>query len=209
MNTIAILQHDPDDPPGGIAAGLDVLGLPYRVVDMAAGEPVPSSPDDLAALILLGGEMHVHQEAAYPFLRAELDLLAACLRAGTPVLAICLGAQLLAAAAGARVYFRTVPERGWVDIDIVDEDSLLRGMVSPLRVLQWHRQSFELQPGATRIAARPDGEQVFRVGGRAWAVQFHPEVDTAVVDAWIADLEHTAELAPPQAAASGPRRGNG
>jgi GMP synthase-like glutamine amidotransferase len=189
MKTITIVQHTTDDPPGGIVTALDALGLPYRVVRIMAGEEIPASTRDLSALVLLGGAMHVHQEEEHPFLGDERRLLTACLEQDVPVLGICLGAQVLAAAAGAPVYQRPLPEIGWVDVDIVAADPLFQGIESPLRVLQWHKQSFALPPGALRIASRPDGEQAFRVGRRAWGIQFHPEVGAAVIEAWIREAE--------------------
>ena len=189
MKTIAIVQHTQDDPPGGIAAALGRLSLSYRVVRIMSGEEAPATTQDLSALVLLGGAMHVHQEDKYPFLRVERRLLADCLAEDVPVLGVCLGAQLLAAAAGAEVFDRPSPEIGWVDIDIVASDPLFQGFESPLRVLQWHKQSFKLPPGSVRIAARPDGEQVFRAGRRAWGIQFHPEVGTDVIEAWIKEAE--------------------
>jgi len=140
MEPIVIIQHDPDDPPGHIVDALISLGLPFRVVDVPAGQSVPSSSREAAALILLGGQMHTHQEAEYPFLRDERLLLEEALRIQSPVLGVCLGAQMVATAAGGRNYFRPRPERGWVDIDIVASDPLLDGLSSPLRVLQWHWQ---------------------------------------------------------------------
>jgi GMP synthase (glutamine-hydrolysing) len=131
----------------------------------------------------------VHQEDEYPFLRDERRLVTDCLDEDVPLLGVCLGAQLLAAVAGAQLFQRPFPEIGWVDVDIVAPDPLFLGFKSPLRVVQWHKQSFTLPPGSVRIAARPDGEQVFRAGKRAWGVQFHPEVGADVVEMWLKEAE--------------------
>ena len=182
MEPIIIIQHAEDDPPATIAAFLTVEGLPFEVRRVDRGASLPSLRE-FSALIVLGGAMHTHQTAEYPFLEAELDLLRGCLGAEAAVLGICLGAQLLAAAAGAEVYLRARPEIGWLPVEVVARDPLFCGISSPFVCLQWHDYSFRLPPGALRIAAGGDGEQAFRLG-RTWAVQFHPEVGAAEVERW-------------------------
>lgn len=185
MKPVAIIQHDRLDPPSTIGRHLNAIGCPATLIDVGSGAPVPQSADEFSALILMGGDMHVHQEDEYGFLRAERALLQCALAEQFPVLGICLGAQLLAAAAGARVYQRSYPEIGWVEVETLAHDPLLIGIESPFITMQWHDYSFELPPGAVRVASRDDGEQVFRIGPCGWAVQFHPEVDAGLVEKWV------------------------
>jgi GMP synthase (glutamine-hydrolysing) len=184
MDPIVIIQHDDDDPPATIGRYLGLAGLPFVVRRVYRGEPVPAGLAGFSALIVLGGSMHTHQTEQHPFLAEELALVRECLRGEAPVLGICLGAQLLAAAAGGEVYLRVEPEIGWLPVDIVTPDPLMAGVSSPFVCLEWHDYSFRLPPGALRLAARRDGEQVFRIGRRAWGVQFHPEVDAEEVERW-------------------------
>ena len=184
MDPIVIIQHDDDDPPATIGRYLGMAGLAFEVRRVFLGDPLPAGPSEFSALIVLGGSMHTHQIEEHPFLEDELALLQACLRAEAPVLGICLGAQLLAAAAGGEVYMRLEPEIGWLPVDIVTPDPLMVGITSPFVCLEWHDYSFRLPPGSLRVAARDGGEQVFRSGCRAWGVQFHPEVDAAEVERW-------------------------
>ena len=184
MDPILIIQHDDDDPPATVGRYLGLAGLPFVVRKVYRGEAVPAGLVGFSALIVLGGAMHIHQTEQNPFLAEELVLVRACLRAEAPVLGICLGAQLLAAAAGGEVYKRVEPEIGWLPVDIVTPDPLMAGVSSPFVCLEWHDYSFRVPPGALCIAARQDGEQAFRLGRRAWGVQFHPEVDAEVVERW-------------------------
>ncbi len=185
MSSILIIQHDEADPPATIGDALDEAGCAYTLVDAGRGEEVPTTVSPYVGVISMGGEMHVHQEDAFPFLSVERELLQECLATGIAVLGICLGAQLLAQTAGGRVYYRSYPEIGWVEVQTVTHDPLLIGVGSPFTCLQWHDYSFTLPPGAVRIAARDDGEQVFRVGARAWGLQFHPEVDADLAERWL------------------------
>jgi len=185
MKPIAIILQDPSDPPTTIGRHLTAIGRPWELIDAAAGRSVPPTLQGYSALIALGGDMNVHQAAEYPFLHDERRLLEHCLEVGAPVLGICLGAQLLADAAGGSVYRRTTPEIGWVEVQTCLADPLLAGIDSPFVTMQWHDYSFTLPPGAVRVAARADGEQVYRLGERAWGVQFHPEVDAELVEDWL------------------------
>jgi GMP synthase-like glutamine amidotransferase len=185
MKPIAVIQQDPSDPPATLGRYLTAIGRPWELIDAYGGQPIPATLADHSALIAMGGDMNVHQDEEYPFLRDELRLLEHCLAQQLPVLGICLGAQLLAAAAGGSVYKRPYPEIGWVEVERSAPDPLLTGVDSPFVTLQWHDYSFTLPPGAMSVAARPDGEQVFRVGPCAWGTQFHPEVDAELVALWL------------------------
>ena len=201
MDPIVIIQHEDANPPGSIARYLSLAGLTHETRHVGRGDPLPSSPAGFAALIVLGGDMNTHETDKFPFLRLERDLMLACLRAEAPLLGICLGAQQLAAAAGGEVYHRAFSEIGWTQVDIVTPDPLMVGVPSPFTCLEWHDYSFRLPPGALRIAAREDGEQVFRMGRRAWGMQFHPEVDAEVAERWTVQDETRLESESPGQAA--------
>lgn len=187
MKPIVILQHEPDDPPATVAEALADLRVPFEVRRLDLGDALPRFPDETSGLIVMGGSMHVHQGDDYPFLEAEKTYLRTLLKHSAPVWGICLGAQLLALAAGGQVYERPVPEIGWVEIEKTLDDPLLYGVGSPFVAFEWHLYSFTLPPFAEVVAERDDGLQVFRAGGRAWGTQFHPEVDADMIERWIAD----------------------
>jgi GMP synthase (glutamine-hydrolysing) len=193
VRPLAILQHGADCPPALVAAALDGLGVPYEVRRLDKGDPLPVCPDEASALIIMGGSMHVHQGDRYPFLEAEKRFLRPLLKRGFPIWGICLGAQLLADTSGAEVYVRPVPEIGWVPVEKVDDDPLLHGVASPFVAFEWHYRSFQLPPLGQLVADRSGELQAFRVGGRAWGTQFHPEVDADLIDRWISEARTELE----------------
>jgi len=178
-------------------AGHGVLGERLR----ARRAPVASARarvDDLtafdvrdpAAVVPLGSNLSAWQEDDHAFLRDERGLLDAALEHDVPVLGICLGSQLLARAAGADVYTGEQLEVGWLQIRPTPEaagDPLFAHAGSAEGVYQFHSDTFDLPPGATRLAASAlFPNQAFRIG-RAWGVQFHPEVDFRQSDIWLAN----------------------
>lgn len=182
-----ILQHVPWEGPGLIASEARARGLALEVRRMDLGEAVPRV-DEIAGLVVMGGPMGLRDTSLYPCLAAEQQLLRAAVQQDLPVLGICLGAQLLAAALGARVYRGPAPEIGCGEVTLTDEgcrDAVLGGAGATLPVIHWHDDTFELPPGATHLARSPVcANQAFRVGRGAYAFQFHVEVDRPLADAW-------------------------
>lgn len=145
---------------------------------------------DFAGVVPLGSNLSAWQEDDHSFLGDERALLEHALEADVPVLGICLGAQLLARAAGAEVYTGEQLEVGWLAIRLTAEassDPLFGHAQSAEGVYQFHSDTFELPPGAVRLASSAlFANQAFRIG-RAWGVQFHPEVDFRQSDIWLAN----------------------
>jgi GMP synthase (glutamine-hydrolysing) len=187
MKPITILQHEPDDPPGSIAAALQGLGMPFEVRRLDKGDELPAWPHETAGLIVMGGAMQPTQTRDFPFLEAEVRLMRRILHEGGPLWGICLGAELLTLAAGGDVYKLKRPEMGWVSIEKVVDDPLLRGVSSPFVAFAWHSRACRLPSTAHLVAERQGSVQVFRAGGRAWATQFHPEIDADLAPHWVVD----------------------
>ncbi|MEA2283778.1 MAG: hypothetical protein QOK21_4385 [Solirubrobacteraceae bacterium] len=148
-------------------------------------------PADADAIAVFGGGMNVIDASELPWLRAEIALLRDALADGTPVLGVCLGSQLLAAAAGAAVRRAARPEIGWFAVERTDAgaaDPVLGGLPARFTAYQWHSWTFALPHGAVELARSPICPQAYSLGGRAWGVQFHPEVTPDILDAWIADV---------------------
>jgi GMP synthase (glutamine-hydrolysing) len=182
------LQHVPYEGPGLIAEAASRRGLELRLCRPYRGEPLPS-PEDLDGLVVMGGPMGVHDTAEHPHLARESELIAAIVRAGRPVLGVCLGAQLLAHALGARVYRGGRAEIGCGAVSLTGagrEDPVLGSVgAATLPVVHWHQDTFDLPDDAlwlARSALYP--HQAFRVGERAYAFQFHVEVNRELADAW-------------------------
>jgi GMP synthase (glutamine-hydrolysing) len=144
--------------------------------------------DGFDAVMAFGGSMHVDQEEKHPWLRAEKALLRESLDRGTPLLGVCLGAQLVAEVSGARPHRAEAPEIGWYRVEVTEDgrhDPLLGPLAPDFEVLQWHSYESPLPPGATALARNSACLQAFRLADRpVWGVQFHAEVSAADADTW-------------------------
>jgi GMP synthase (glutamine-hydrolysing) len=138
-------------------------------------------------VIAFGGAMHVDQEADHPWLAEEEQYVRALLDRKVPLLGVCLGAQLVAKAAGAVVGPAVKPEIGWCDVVRTADDPLLGVLPRRFPAFQWHYYAFEVPAGARELARSPVCAQAFRLGETAWGVQFHPEVTRDIVADWIAE----------------------
>jgi GMP synthase-like glutamine amidotransferase len=190
MATCVVLQHAPAEAAYAVGDALDAAGVALDVRRPYAGDTIPVSAAGLSGVVAMGGAMSAASDDGFPSRKAELALLRDALDRGVPVLGVCLGAQLLAAAAGAAVFAGAAGlELGWGPVTLEDAaagDALFGGLPSPLWVLNWHGDTFDLPAPALRLASGARyRNQAFRLGDRAWGVQFHLEVDQSVVDAWI------------------------
>ncbi|MGH7269685.1 MAG: type 1 glutamine amidotransferase, partial [Polyangiaceae bacterium] len=198
LRQVHILQHVARDGPGRIADIAKAMGLDVVVYSLFDGARAPSAlvRDDL--LVVMGGPMSVADagDPRWPFLEAEIGLLGRRTREGAPVLGVCLGAQLMAHALGARVYPLRVGEPpslhrevGWGPVAFVagaGDEPALAGMSDSEIVLHWHGDTFDLPEGATLLASTPAcRQQMFRFGPRAFGLQFHVEVTAADVAHWV------------------------
>jgi GMP synthase (glutamine-hydrolysing) len=182
---IVILEHSADSPADLLIDSLRSFGQRLRVVRLHAGQPVPSDLDDVHGLVSLGGPQTVHLDDA-PWMRAELDLLRQAHVHGVPVLGLCLGAQLLAAALGGETGRMPEPERGWMRVHLSPvgrEEPMLAGQPWTGHWFSWHQdQVTRLPDGATLLAGSDLCKvQAYRVGIRSYGFQFHPEWSAATI----------------------------
>jgi GMP synthase (glutamine-hydrolysing) len=186
---VVVLQHEAAGHAGTLLETLVNAGLTVDLRQLHTGAGVPRVEElgHMGGLVVLGGSMNTDQAAQFPFIDPERRLLAAAVELGVPVLGICLGGQQLAAAIGGRVYARGEPEVGWLPVEVVRDDGLLRGLCSPFHALEWHAQSFTVPADAEVLARRAGdpGVQAFRVGRRAWGLQFHVEIDESILRFWL------------------------
>jgi GMP synthase (glutamine-hydrolysing) len=183
MTVVLVLQHAAVEGPGRLGRALEAVGVSVRLVRAGLGEPVPAGLEGAAGLVALGGPMSVSQSERYPHLRAERALLERALVEGAPVLGICLGSQLLAAALGARVYAGERPEIGWGEVALrpaAADDPLFRGAPSRFAALHWHGDVFDLPAGARALAhSSQTTHQAFGHESGVYGLLFHLEVDGA------------------------------
>jgi GMP synthase (glutamine-hydrolysing) len=173
-------------------AGLIGEALALRKIDvdrrsLHRGDSLPESSAGYDLVIAMGGPQSAWDDKCWPFLAREADLLAEATRAGRLTLGICLGAQLLARGLGGRVFKGPQSEIGIAPISLDDagwQDPLLRRFDGQ-NVLHWHNDTFGLPEGAVRLASSDlYAHQAFRVGARAWGIQFHVECDEAMRREW-------------------------
>ncbi|HET6825588.1 MAG TPA: glutamine amidotransferase [Amnibacterium sp.] len=187
--TAVVLQHDPTIHLGNIRPVLEEHGYTLRVVDVTSEDVAAIDPAEADLVVVLGGEMGAYETDTYPFLEAEQRFLQARLAAERPTLGVCLGAQLMAAALGERVYKGATTAIGYRRVEPTDEGarSVVRHF-DGVPVAQWHGDTFELPAGATRLASSSDyANEAFAIGRHALAVQFHPEVTDEMHERWVAD----------------------
>jgi GMP synthase (glutamine-hydrolysing) len=162
---------------------------------LAWGTPLPRPLDAYGAVLVFGGAMHADQDSHHPWLREENFFLQRLLDLQRPILGICLGAQLLAKASHAPVHPASTYEIGWYPVELTEaaaDDPLLGRLPERFDAFQWHYYTHGLPAGAVELAQSSVCTQAFRLGERAWGVQFHPEVTLETVQAWIDDREDVA-----------------
>ncbi len=200
MRVLSVV-HDPAHTGGGglfekvVAERGDTLDR-WVVAD---GEAVPGDPSLWDAVMVFGGAMHPDQDAEHPWLGGEVAFIAEALSQDVPTIGVCLGAQLVARAAGAGVGPAERPEVGWFTVELSDDGARdpVVGVLPPrVDAFQWHYYTFELPDGAVQLAANANARQAYRLGDRAWAIQFHAEVERHMLDRWF--VEGADELPKPR-----------
>jgi GMP synthase (glutamine-hydrolysing) len=182
-----------------VTHGPSVPGGVFEEVVAAAGHalerwtiPLDASPPAAAAydaVMVFGGSMHPDQDDAFTWLGREEAFLGAVLAEDVPVIGVCLGAQMLARAAGASVGPAPVPEIGWLDIELTPagrDDPVLGTLPARTTAFQWHSYTFDIPERGVELARSPVCKQAFRLGS-AWGIQFHAEVTQAMLETWVAE----------------------
>jgi GMP synthase (glutamine-hydrolysing) len=200
MAKIWVLQHHPVETLGTIAEALASAALAWQYVRPFTGQPVPSDMKGAGGLVVMGGPMGVYEQDRYPFLREEMRLIEAAVKERKPVLGVCLGSQLLAAALGAKVAKSPGKEIGWRPVRLgaaARDDRLFRGVPQSFVALHWHGDVFELPSGAVALASSDKTDcQAFQYGDKAYGLLFHiettPEIVAGMVRAFAAELDEAA-----------------
>lgn len=192
--TCLAVRHVAFEDLGLLGALLAAGGYEVRYHDAGID---PFDPQTLMAsdlLVVLGGPIGVYEDKTYPFITSEIAAIAARLEADKPVLGICLGAQMMAAALGARVAPGAVKEIGWAPLTLTPsgQESVL-GQLGATPVLHWHGDNCEMPVGCTRLAWTPDcSVQAFSRTPSQLALQFHLETDPDRFESWL--IGHAVEL---------------
>ena len=187
MRALAIV-HETDTGPGVFAEAARDRGVSIDRWWIAQEARPPADPNGYDAVMSFGGSQNADQVARHRWLETEHAVLERLLEREVPLLGVCLGAQLLAQAAGGLVRPAAQPEVGWREVRVTDEageDPLLGALAPSFPALEWHSYEFLLPPGATPLALSDACLQACRIGERAWAIQFHAEVTLEDYESWI------------------------
>jgi GMP synthase-like glutamine amidotransferase len=194
---ILVAQNGPSGPIGALEAPLREAGLEIETWHAPEDGAAPD-PRSFAGVIALGGVTNPDEEGSAPWLAEERKLLADALEHGVPAIGLCLGAQLLAQAAGGEAPYLGTLDLGWHQVELTavgGEDPLLGGLPRRFAGFQWHRYGCRPPGDAALLGEGPLGVQAFRVGERAWGLQFHLEVDEPIVNYWLDVAPHEPEAA--------------
>lgn len=189
---ILFIKHAKTEGPGTLGYFFGETDWKTKTVELWNKEALPRI-DDCEAIISLGGPMNVYETKKYPFLNKEEEFLAKALKKNIPILGICLGAQLLAKASGAKVARAESKEIGWYEVNLTKEgkiDPMFKNMNQNLEVFQWHEDSFDVPKQAELLAtSNTVKNQAIRVGPCAWGLQYHPEMTVEMIGCWFGNNE--------------------
>jgi len=199
MPSLLTIIHEPDAGPGVFSDVIMSSGADVTVWDTSASPEPPAEGDPAAfsAILTFGGSANPDQDASRPWMVCEKRLLAAALGAGTPMLGVCLGAQLIAAAAGAQTGRAAAPEIGWYPLTLTEEGAAdpLIAPFAGIDALEWHGYRFALPPDAIALARSEACLQAYRIGRAVYGIQFHAEVSAADLEHWIEDRDADPDAA--------------
>ena len=196
MKTALAIRHVHFEDLGVIGPILEANGYAVAYADVGLADLGAIDVARIDLLVVLGGPISAYEQTLYPFLTAEYRCLETRLQAGRPTLGICLGAQLMAAVLGARVYPARQKEIGWAPIRLTEagQTSMLRHIGPDAPVLHWHGDTFDLPVGAALLASTDlCPNQAFSWGPAALGLQFHLEVLASDIEHWL--IGHACEIA--------------
>jgi GMP synthase (glutamine-hydrolysing) len=181
------IHHEPSSDGGTLLEPARAGGWGIEHWRANAGEPRPIL-DGVDAVIAYGGTMNPDEDERLAWLADVRTTLAEAVARDLPVLGVCLGAQLLSQALGAGAPRLEYPELGWYRVDLTPAgaDDVVLGPLAPsCEVFQWHDYGCDLPEGAVSLARSERApQQAYRLGDAVWAVQFHIDVDAAMVERW-------------------------
>lgn len=185
MKPVAIFRHYRTEGPGYFATYLERHGLPWRIIRIDAGDPVPVDLSAYRGVAFMGGPMSVNDPL--PWIAPVLGLIRGCVAADVPVLGHCLGGQLMAKALGGTVQPQASKEIGWGEVEVAGSETAARWFGADLRVFttfHWHGETFSVPPGATAVLSSAHCANQGFVMGKHLALQCHVEMTAELIEAW-------------------------
>jgi GMP synthase-like glutamine amidotransferase len=194
MKPVAIFRHTPTEGPAYFATYLEGRRIPYQVIRIDAGEPVPADAAAYSGLCFMGGPMSVNDNL--PWIAPVLALIRDAVARDVPVIGHCLGSQLMAKALGAAVTRNPVKEIGWGEVEVLKEPVTQQWLGDDLRSFlsfHWHGETFAIPGGATRILASPWCANQAFVLGKHFGMQCHVEMTVDMIRTWCRDWAKEVE----------------
>jgi GMP synthase (glutamine-hydrolysing) len=189
MPRLLVFQHVAHEILGTLDPVLRGSGFRIKYVNFERHPDFAPSLESYDGLIVLGGPMNVDEVDSYPYLEREVYSIRNALKAGMPILGICLGSQLIAKALGEKVYKNREKEIGWYDLSTTakgKKDPLTSHFSGVEKIFQWHGDTFDIPERAELLASSPlCKNQAFRYGDNVYGLQFHLEVDEPMVERWL------------------------
>lgn len=187
---MTVLQHVPFEGPGAIADWAAAREIDSTVRHLYRGDPLPDL-SEFDMLTVMGGPMSANDEAVLPWLAPEMARVGDAIASEKIVLGVCLGAQIIAKALGAKVYRGAQKEIGWFPVRAEATHALFEGLPGEFMAFHWHGETFDLPARAERLASTPaTANQAFAVGKKSLGLQFHLEATKESLNALI---DHAAD----------------
>jgi len=198
MRKILVFQHVAHKILGTLNPTLKEHGLKIRYVNFERDPEITPAIDKYNGLIILGGHMGVYEAERYKHIKIEMKLIEEALKKNIPILGICLGAQMLAHVLGANVKQSTEKEIGWYDITLTNEgqkDPIFSHFQKREKLFQLHGDTFDIPKSAVHLASSDLlPSQAFRYGEKVYGMQFHLEVDQAMIHRWLENKQNQHEI---------------
>jgi GMP synthase-like glutamine amidotransferase len=186
MKPVAIVRMSSTEGPGYFATYLEQRSIPWKLVSVDAGEPLPRDARRFSGLVFMGGPMSVNDDL--PWIPPLLELTRDAVRKDVPLLGHCLGGQLISKALGGTVRPNPVKEIGWGEVCVTDNDVSREwfGELQAFETFQWHGETFSIPPGATRVLQNAHCANQAYALGKHFGMQCHVEMTEELIDLWLA-----------------------
>jgi GMP synthase-like glutamine amidotransferase len=187
MNSVVVFRHAATEGPGYFATFLERYGIPWTLVKLDEGEPVPADPCAFSGAALMGGSMSANDDL--PWINPVLEFVRAAVDTNVPLIGHCLGGQLISKALGGVVSRNPVKEIGWAPVDIIANDTARKwlGGLDRFESFHWHGETFTIPPGAVRIASSTHcANQMYALGPHI-GMQCHIEMTPELIALWCKD----------------------
>ena len=186
--SVLFIKHIDIEGPGTMLEYMNTKAIQYQIIDLSLGEKLPSNLNEYQAIVILGGPMNVYEEEKYNYLKDENKFIKKALEEKIPMLGLCLGAQLIAKAIGAKVGKSREKEIGWFKVKLTSDglnDSIFDGFDNEIEVFQWHGDTFDIPENALHLASsNACANQAFKYNN-VYGFQFHLEVTNNMVKEWL------------------------